>query len=58
MNVSLYLCLYTTYFIFIAWSCDQSIDFIMNGGVKMEGLLINCDGTLKVVIMRSGLWSG
>jgi hypothetical protein len=46
MNVALYLCLHTTYFIFISWSCDQSIDFITNGGVKMEGLLSNCDGTL------------
>jgi hypothetical protein len=37
MVVALYFYLYTTNFLFIAWSYDQSIDFIMNDGVKKEG---------------------
>jgi len=37
MFVDLYLYFYTIYFIFIAWSYDQSINFTINDGVKMEG---------------------
>jgi len=44
-DVSLCLYLYTTYFLFIALSYDQSIIFIIIGGVKMEGLVSSCDGT-------------
>ena len=45
-NIDVVLCLYlyTTNFIFIAWSYDQSIIFIIIGGVKMEGLVSSCDG--------------
>jgi hypothetical protein len=43
--VALCLYLYTTYFLFIAWSYDQSIIFIIVGGVKMEGLVSSFDGT-------------
>ena len=42
--IALGLYLYTTCFLFIARPYDQSIIFIMTGGVKMEGLLIGFDG--------------
>jgi hypothetical protein len=35
IDVAMCLYVYTTDFIFIAWSYEQSIIFIMNGGVKM-----------------------
>jgi hypothetical protein len=40
MNFGLYVYLYATKFLFIAWAYNQSIDFIMNGGVKMEICLV------------------
>jgi len=44
IDVALFLYLYTTYFLFIAWSYDQSIILVMTGGVKMEILVSSCDG--------------
>jgi hypothetical protein len=36
IDIALWLYLYTTYFLFIDWSYEHCIIFIMTHGVKME----------------------